>query len=276
MLPNLTLCKVDNSWDELPDDMRRIVLNMRKSRPMSVRIHLWWKAQPWFITARLFEEGVEPQLREAWELTYDGSERLLRFADTNPTSEFYQDDEKGGFSQLTFSVPDTSQAAKRISEKLDSEKFKPRRFSSYSYEYLMRVHRRAGLALHHPSLGKWHLTVPLADHSRDADLMAELIGKSAPEAFNRLFTAVRKKYVEYSLPSYKDGSGESPEELRKRILENLDKFAQMVHDFHTGSFTFDDMARKWNMELRDYKEPKRKPRPSYQTQRRSRPLLGRF
>ena len=58
MLPNLTLCRsgctVDSSWDELVDDLRRLVLEKSRSAPIPVVT----SQSPWFITAQMDEGGV--------------------------------------------------------------------------------------------------------------------------------------------------------------------------------------------------------------------------
>ena len=206
MLPNLTLCRsgctVDNSWDELPDDLRRLVLNKSKSRPMLVRVV---HSSRWLIKVQLVEEGVAPPLTGRWELTYDGYER---FGSTEPGFQArYR--EEDGFSHLSFSVPGASQAAERIRLLL----LKP--------EYSIRKQQRLSLIRYANAFEEWRLNVPLAGSPRDTDLMAKLIGKSAPEAFDLLFQAMRRDYIRYPLSAL----------LRQSILENLDKFARKVRAY---------------------------------------------
>ena len=246
MLPNLTLlrsvCTVGNSWDELSDDMRRLVLNKNKSRPMSVTTI---STNPWLITVKLVEEGAAPPLTGRWELTYDGYERL----GTNERGFQTRYREEHGFSWLYFSVPDASQAADRLKLLLREP------------EFSIRVNQRRSLVRHKSTFKEWSLNVPLSGSPRDTNLMAKLIGTIAPIAFDRLFQEVRRLYVTYKQSSYQSYTGESHALLRQRILENLDKFSKTVRAHQDGSFVeppketdpFDDMMHKWirDSELHD-------------------------
>lgn len=231
---------IDTTWDELPDDIRQRIMNMRISKPMSV---VTIRKQPWLITAQLVEEGVAPPSQGRWELTYDGYQRLgdeqTKFLPSDSWAEF-------GLSSLNLRVPGASHAGKRIPLVL--------RESEYSV-------LRPSLARYMPELEEWNLHVPLAGVPRDTNLMAKLIGTIAAEAFDRLLQAVRQIYIKYPHTSYQANSGKSPSLLRQSILRNLDEFARMVRAHHDGSFVeqpkeadpFDDMMNKWqrDLELRD-------------------------
>ena len=206
MLPNLTLlqsdCTVGDSWDALPYEIKLRVISMRKCTPMSV---ITISKNPWLITAQLFEEGAEPPLKGRWELSYDGYERL---GNTDPRPR--------GFSWLDFSIPNRSQAAAHLKRLL----FEP--------DYPKDVKEIRSLIQYKSTFEEWRLNVPLAPNDTKLMTMATLIGTSAPEAFDRLFRDVRSLYVGYEPPSYQRHSGDSPEDLRKLILKNLDNFAEMV------------------------------------------------